>query len=97
VAAGVTLGFTRAFAAMRREHVAVIFGIFAQVFVQRTWVQSGSNNSSKVLLSAPKWAVGAVCFAVSYDLLSSFHGGNTGSNPVGDAKSFQWVTLKTPL
>jgi hypothetical protein len=24
-------------------------------------------------------------FSVSYDLLSSFHGGNTGSNPVGDA------------
>jgi hypothetical protein len=28
-------------------------------------------------------------FSVSYDLLSSFHGGNTGSNPVGDANKIK--------
>jgi hypothetical protein len=27
--------------------------------------------------------------SISYNMLSFFHGGNTGSNPVGDAKSFQ--------
>jgi hypothetical protein len=27
--------------------------------------------------------------SVSYRILRPFHGGNTGSNPVGDAKSFQ--------
>jgi hypothetical protein len=28
--------------------------------------------------------------------LSLFHGGNTGSNPVGDAKSFQALSGKAP-
>jgi hypothetical protein len=32
-------------------------------------------------------------FSISYELLSLFHGGNTGSNPVGDAKSFQQLTV----
>jgi hypothetical protein len=44
----------------------------------------------------------ALCFSAvpcSCGLLQSFHGGNTGSNPVGDAKSFQQLgafTAKWP-
>src|SRR5215470_698607 len=33
--------------------------------------------------------------SVTYVRTHCFHGGNTGSNPVGDAKSFQGVTPKT--
>ena len=34
--------------------------------------------------------------SVSYGRASPFHGGNTGSNPVGDAKSFQSLTRESP-
>jgi hypothetical protein len=29
--------------------------------------------------------------------VNAFHGGNTGSNPVGDAKSFQRLRAKEPI
>src|SRR6266436_1665289 len=35
--------------------------------------------------------------SVTYDRTQCFHGGNTGSNPVGDAKYFQEVTPRIPL
>jgi hypothetical protein len=35
-------------------------------------------------------------FSVSYELTGFFHGGNTGSNPVGDAKVFQQLTISPP-
>jgi hypothetical protein len=36
-------------------------------------------------------ALGATCrvFSVSYELSHLFHGGNTGSNPVGDANKIK--------
>jgi hypothetical protein len=63
---GVT--FSYVVAVMRREHKTEIlpildfFRIFARVFVQKTWVQSGSNNSSQVLLSGLNRVVAVVCF-----------------------------------
>jgi hypothetical protein len=32
----------------------------------------------------------------SHRVKELFHGGNTGSNPVGDAKSFQQLTVSPP-
>jgi len=43
----------------------------AEVFVQKTWVQSGSNSSSQVLLSALNRVVAAVCLqSVTNDCVS---------------------------
>ena len=35
--------------------------------------------------------------SISYKLCGPFHDGNTGSNPVGDAKPFQAVASDSPL
>ena len=50
----------------------------------------------ELLLSLTESAFGShPCRVVSvtYRQLRPFHGGNTGSNPVGDAKSFQQLTI----
>jgi len=50
----------------------------------RTWVQLGPINVSK---GSKGSETGCQCRLVSfsYNLQTPFHGGNTGSNPVGDA------------
>jgi hypothetical protein len=49
----------------------------------------------ELLLSPTETASGShpcCVVSVTYGLVAPFHGGNTGSNPVGDAKSFQELT-----
>ena len=53
-------------------------------------VQSWSTNRSRAQLDT---LLGATRVAYFLAVTGYFHGGNTGSNPVGDAKFFQQVTV----
>jgi hypothetical protein len=63
------------------------------------FVNSAIQNYGPIMVHEPvptttKHAFGSHprrVFSISYLLTGFFHGGNTGSNPVGDAKSFQSV------
>src|SRR5579872_1178852 len=48
-------------------------------------VECKCSNISARFLSGPR--------RLAWPRTSPFHGGNTGSNPVGDAKSFQQLTV----
>src|SRR5689334_15222654 len=76
----------RVFAVQRREHAvetlrtaAAVFVIFAQVLVQK------NLGPIRVQIVTYGSKMGCRCrlVSISYELLSPFHGGNTGSNPVG--------------
>ena len=75
-----------------RGHTATTsFGSAAQVSFERLGSNQGPIRFQIVTYGSK---VGCRCrlVSISYELLSPFHGGNTGSNPVGDAKPFQPVT-----
>src|SRR5207302_3572732 len=74
--------------------------IHALTRLLRYWPGAGdvSRGFTKGSIRVPE---GAFCVklwrsvplvSITYDSVLPFHGGNTGSNPVGDAKSFQQLT-----
>ena len=64
-----------------------------QLSVDLLWTHSVVRYRAK---DAFRWLPAHV-FSHNCGLLGHFHGGNTGSNPVGDANSFQTLTSSEPL
>src|SRR5438552_10433389 len=65
----------------------LIFGLRFDLFFRVVWRPGEQEAPALTAVLRPR--------RLAWPRTSPFHGGNTGSNPVGDAKSFQEVTSET--
>jgi hypothetical protein len=69
----------------------------ARIFGAKFAVQERYNQNLFLrVLSGPLQGIAVRPLPCNYYVIQYFHGGNTGSNPVGDAKSFQQLTISPP-